>query len=72
MMIIIIVVHKKYALQILADNKQQSPNLGLTVDSYATHLYIMYIHILSIRIFSLLIWSFECIFLLRCIRCVIG
>ena len=28
MMIMIIYIHKKDTLQILADNKQQSPNLG--------------------------------------------
>ena len=33
-MIMIICIHKKDTLQILVDNKQQSPNLGLPVKSY--------------------------------------
>ena len=30
----IVFIHKNDTLQILADNKQQSPNLGLLVESY--------------------------------------
>ena len=33
-MVMIISIHKIDTLQIRADNKQQSPNLGLSVESY--------------------------------------
>ena len=32
-MIMIIFIHKKFTLQIMATNKQQSPNLRMTVES---------------------------------------
>ena len=33
-MIMIIFIHEKYTLQIMATNKQQSPNLRMSVESY--------------------------------------
>ena len=38
-MIMIIFIHKKDTLQIVATNKQQSPNLRMPVESYLALLY---------------------------------
>ena len=37
----IICIHKKGTLQVMATDKQQSPNLRMTVESYKnTHIYV--------------------------------
>ena len=40
-MIIIIFIHKKYTLQIMATNKQHSPDLRMPVESYIKHICLI-------------------------------
>ena len=60
-LIMIIFIHKKDTLQIMVTNKQQSPNLGMPVESSKKNIWLIMIY--SLHVSHVNIYYIYCIYI---------